>query len=231
MNFLALVSAIVGGIVGAAIWAIVACCFHIEIGYVAWAIGGLVGLGAYILGGRGYPSGAVCAGIALVSIFSGKLTAVSMALEDQSYRQVYAFLAPQAQEFVGLKSERQYAEFMIRFGHTEVQSVDGIPAEQLQKFSALVVPLLRRLGEEQPLFDEWKQDPAVQVYVHMRTAHISAPHVVFGGLNLIDVIFIVLGVGTAFRGGRGEKKEGEQVVRADSIDVRWQGTPGHELSQ
>ena len=230
MNPLALVTAIAGGIVGAAIWAIVACCFHIEIGYVAWAIGGLVGLGACILGGRGNSSGAVCAGIALVSIFSGKVTAVSMALEDQSYRQVYAFLVPQAQEFVKLKSERQYAEFMIRFGHTEVQSVDGIPAAQLQNFSTFVVPLLRRIGEEQPLFDEWKQDPAVQVYVHMRTAHISALHVVFDGLNLIDVIFIVLGLGTAFRVGRGEKKEAEQVVRAGSTDVRWQGTPSHEHS-
>jgi len=92
MNPLALVSAIAGGIVGAAIWAIVA----------------------------------------------------------------YSFLAPQAQEFVELKPERQYAEFMIRFGHTEVQSVDGMPVAQLQNFSALVVPLLRRIGEEQPLFDEWK---------------------------------------------------------------------------
>lgn len=73
-------------------------------------------------------------------------------------------------------------------------------------------------------------DPAVQAYVHMRTAHVSALHVVFDGFNLIDVIFTVLGLGTAFRVGRGEKKEAEQVVHAGSADLRWQGTPSHEHS-
>lgn len=64
----------IGGIVGAAIWAIIAATTGLEIGWIAWGVGGLVGLGV-ALGARGngnVMSGLVAVVIAFLAICSGK---------------------------------------------------------------------------------------------------------------------------------------------------------------
>ena len=57
MPYVAMVGAFVGAVIGAVIWAVISGATGVEVGYVAWAIGGLVGGGAALCGGRGPPVG------------------------------------------------------------------------------------------------------------------------------------------------------------------------------
>ena len=66
MKTTALLGGALGALVGACIWAAVSWATHLEIGWVAWGIGCLVGAGAVAMGGRGKQAAAVCALLAAV---------------------------------------------------------------------------------------------------------------------------------------------------------------------
>jgi hypothetical protein len=71
---------VVFGLVGAAIWAGIAYATNREIGFVAWAVGGLVGFGVRVGAGQweGGAPGAIAAGVAILAIVAGKYAAVSL---------------------------------------------------------------------------------------------------------------------------------------------------------
>lgn len=77
----AIIFGFIGGIIGAVIWGAIAYFAHSEVGYVAWGIGGLVGL--CVRGGAeelddGF-AGLIAAVISVVSILAGKgLAAIFM---------------------------------------------------------------------------------------------------------------------------------------------------------
>ncbi|MCY2965880.1 MAG: hypothetical protein NT069_20000 [Planctomycetota bacterium] len=77
------IGGVIAGAIGAAIWAAIAHYANAEIGYVAWGIGFLVGLGVRMLGGdsHGKTMGAMAAGIAILAIVAGKYAAAGMALD------------------------------------------------------------------------------------------------------------------------------------------------------
>ena len=68
----AILAAVGAAIVGALVWKFIAITFGIELGILAWGIGGLVGFAAAQLGSRGDYSAAICAVLALLSILGGK---------------------------------------------------------------------------------------------------------------------------------------------------------------
>ena len=71
---------LVGGIVGAAIWAGIVYATGYSVGWVAWGLGALVGLGVRIMAGQddGWALGFLAAGIAFVSLLGGKYLAVTL---------------------------------------------------------------------------------------------------------------------------------------------------------
>jgi hypothetical protein len=74
----------IGGAIGAAIWAAIAYFTQLEIGWIAWAVGGLCGAGCSI-GARGHSgatTGGVAAVIAVVSIMAGKYIAGNLILQS-----------------------------------------------------------------------------------------------------------------------------------------------------
>jgi hypothetical protein len=78
------VGGLIGGSIGAAIWAAIAYFTQYEIGYVAWAVGGLAGAGCSV-GARGYAgvtSGGFAAVIAVVAVLAGKFIAGSLILQS-----------------------------------------------------------------------------------------------------------------------------------------------------
>ncbi len=82
---LPLIGALIGGLIGATIWAAVAFFFDYEIGYIAWGVGGLVGLGATISNdsqkaGGGMVIGVMAAIVAIGSIAGGKYAAAYFAV-------------------------------------------------------------------------------------------------------------------------------------------------------
>ncbi|MGV6815197.1 MAG: hypothetical protein ACWA5W_09355 [Phycisphaerales bacterium] len=84
--FVPLIGAIVGGIIGAAIWAAISYFTGYEIGWIAWGIGALVGMGASISplesGGGGAVTGAMAAIVAMASITGGKYAASHFAVQQ-----------------------------------------------------------------------------------------------------------------------------------------------------
>ncbi len=76
------IGALIGGAIGAAVWALLAWKLHIEIGYIAWGVGLAVGFLSAMLGGRGIPNGVLCAIVALLAIFAGKMAAVKLVLPE-----------------------------------------------------------------------------------------------------------------------------------------------------
>ena len=75
---------LVAGLIGAAIWAGIAYATDREVGFVAWAIGGLVGFGVRVGAQEkvGFGVGGLAVGVALLAIVVGKFAAVSLAVSD-----------------------------------------------------------------------------------------------------------------------------------------------------
>lgn len=79
-----IIGAIIGGIVGAALWAAITNATNREIGWIAWGVGGLVGLGAR-LGARDWAdtlAGIVAALVAIVALAGGKYLVVQIAVDS-----------------------------------------------------------------------------------------------------------------------------------------------------
>jgi hypothetical protein len=78
----AIVGAAIGALLGALIWAAVAYFTNFEVGWIAWGVGVLAGLGAKLGadGQGGKELGVAAAGIALAGIALGKFAAVSIAV-------------------------------------------------------------------------------------------------------------------------------------------------------
>lgn len=76
MKPIAIVGALVGGLIGAVLWGAIVAATAFEIGYMATGVGFLVGFGSALLGGRGQLNGVICSVIALLAMFGGKIATV-----------------------------------------------------------------------------------------------------------------------------------------------------------
>ncbi len=85
-----LLGGVLGGALGAAIWAAIAHFLHVEIGWIAWGVGLLVGVGVKLAASDRQLTpafGVAAALIAVLSVAAGKYIAVGMAV-DQAIREV-----------------------------------------------------------------------------------------------------------------------------------------------
>lgn len=78
MNLSQIIAGTVAGFVGAAIWAAISYYANIEIGYVAWGIGILVGIAVAATGENGAGAGIVAVLITVLSLLGGKYAAVEL---------------------------------------------------------------------------------------------------------------------------------------------------------
>lgn len=75
---------LLAGLLGAAAWAAIAYFGNIEIGYLAWGIGGLVGFAvARGAGQQGPMLGAIAVVITVLSICGGKLATIDLLIQDE----------------------------------------------------------------------------------------------------------------------------------------------------
>lgn len=100
MNLRGLVAGVLAGIAGAAAWAAVAYYANLEIGYLAWGIGFLVGLAVAAVGqSPGAPAGALAVAITLLSILGGKYASVDMMLRAELQKMTDAEVSLGPQDF------------------------------------------------------------------------------------------------------------------------------------
>lgn len=80
----AAIGGLVGGAIGAAVWAAIMYFTHYEIGWIAWGIGFLVGVGVRKGAGdwSGMSPGLIAGGLAALAVLGGKYAAASMFVAD-----------------------------------------------------------------------------------------------------------------------------------------------------
>lgn len=82
MNPLQIIVGTIAGLVGAAIWAAISYYANVEIGYVAWGIGILVGVAVAATGENGAGAGIVAVVITVLSLLGGKYAAVEISARN-----------------------------------------------------------------------------------------------------------------------------------------------------
>jgi hypothetical protein len=194
--------------VGALAWAAVSFFTGYEVGYVAWALGGLVGLAMARLGGRGVTSASAAAALAVAGIAGGKLLGTRFVVEKELRTSCEATFTPElhgelvidAADFARLSTdptEEEIRLFLVEHRYTGADEPDAIEDEELRAFHALQVPMLRAMRASSPSYEDWYAEREAE----SRRAFEESFSIVranLDGLNGLDLLFVALGVSTAF---------------------------------
>jgi hypothetical protein len=204
-----IIGALIGGLVGALLWGGISAVTGYEIGIVAWALGGMVGGGALLMGGGGKSLAIACGLIAALSIIGGKLATsvfvLGSALESEIRSELESNFTPalhselneDARAFLQLSGEHEYARFMVEREFT-IEPV--LPAE-IEEFKVHWVPLLRRWGVSPKPYPEARKEyveirlPTSLAAVRTEVGHVDVLKESFG---LLDIVFFGLGIFTAY---------------------------------
>ena len=210
MKFMAVIGAGVGAIIGALVWAYFIHTSHRELASVALAMGGVIGFGAAIMGGRGYAMGIVCALLTLLAIFMGKVYGfasimnyeLEQSLSRESMFEAYEEMKTDARDFVQLKSEEEYPQFMVDHGYTDATSLVDLPSEDISDFKVYNVPQLITFNDHAPEFESWSAQQKAEIKGAFTSNGIILPMVI-NDLGLMDILFALIGIATAFMVGSG----------------------------
>jgi hypothetical protein len=184
-----------GGValLGAVAWGLLVFYAHREFGLLAWGIGAAIGA-AMVKGGAHGTMLAVVAGVlALASIGTGKQIAFQLIVDQQSTKMVsvlspelHAEQAKDAKDWVALGadvSDEQVKTFIAEHGY------EGPPAD----FRREMAPKLVTMAREQPSLEQWREDirkeffGAASFFDYLRE-----------DFHLADILFVVLGIASAF---------------------------------
>ncbi len=200
---LALVMALVAGGVGSVVWALVALYANLEIGYLAWGIGGLVGFAAVKFGGRGVVMGGIAAVISVLSIFGGKFAAIEGEIRQMTDRTAHEAYVEEMQvdvealEALGPDpSDERLAIMMSARGYTD-EDPGSVSEEAIENFRESIMPTLVEFDAQGADYDKWSenQDEWIRMVYLGEDGHFGA---IKSEMNLIDAIFLLLGLSTAF---------------------------------
>ncbi len=216
---------------GALVWAAVSYFTGYEVGYVAWAIGGLVGLATVKFGGRGVACAGVAAVLTVAGIAGGKLLGTRFVVEKElqdaweaSFTPaLHAELVVDAADFAQLGDDvgdEELRSFMVEHRYTAAESPEGVQEEELQAFLSSNAPDLRALHETPLSYEDWYAETTAE----SRQAFEEGFSIVQANveeLNAIDLLFVFLGVTTAFGIVRRASPDGTgPVATTDNEDVR-----------
>lgn len=204
-----LIGAVLGGAVGAMIWAAIAYFTHYEIGWIAWGVGGLVGFGM-MMGAQdssGAHTGAVAAIIALASICAGKYVAIHFMVKDDVH-ELRQSLPPvtddDAQIMLADQLVKEYEEAGKKLKWPEGMTVDA--AEKAEDYPKdLWKDMLKRwegmtAEHQQQYRDTITRDRDALVQAVVGAAEEEG---FLGSFGLFDALFGFLAVATAFKLGSG----------------------------
>lgn len=127
----------IAGIIGALIWGGITYATGYEVGYLAWGIGGLVGLGVMIGSDEsaGMVSGLIAIALANVSIFAGKMFAVWMLLSSmlagidsavpEDFQATESYLISDIADVI--VEEREEAGITFEWPEVDYEAVEDVP--------------------------------------------------------------------------------------------------------
>ncbi len=213
INLVGIAAAAGVAVVGALLWKYITVWFGYEFAIIAIGIGAGVGIAAVMFESEGVATGIICAIFTLLSIFGGKYMAMSYLQETWSqditaaiegeediYRDYYQQDLKAAEAFGdGIEDKKELVAFLKEHGYEEYYDVDNISEAEIADFNEYVVPHLKRISETTPSFEEWLQGSFQE-----NVEDLSTSSLVFLDFGLMGILFLLLGVGTAFKMGMGE---------------------------
>lgn len=202
-----IIAAAVASLFCAFAWKIIAIQTGYETGIVAWAIGGIVGYVAVMLGARGEVPAVACAILAVCAILGGKYM-----IEDYSLNNVNSLFAGELNEqlkaeyneysfelqtFEAIdKDDYSVKRYMSDYGYTNADSVTEISDEELQDFRAEMAFRIQTMAE-MPDFDE--SISLIQAEYEAQMGNQSTFSYMIQNIGVLGAIFIFLGLSTAYR--------------------------------
>lgn len=119
----AIVAGAVAAVVGGAVWAAIVAFANLEVGWVAWGIGLLVGVAmAAVTQTRGRGMAMLAAGLAAVGLVAGKSMIVMFATEPALAQEIEAD-----------------GEWLVEAAAFELQASEALPADVQQRYDALAM--------------------------------------------------------------------------------------------
>jgi hypothetical protein len=206
------VAATSAAVLGALVWNQIALTFDHELGIVALFVGGAVGFASALAGARGVMAGIVCVALVLLASIGGKYLSYQsfqekMASEwaeqgiwaGEDGRARFDKTLIDAELFLELDgSNTALRYFLFERNYSGATDPAQVTDRELAEFLEIDVPDLRWITAENPSFDQWR------LRMKSRIAESPPLDLVIENLGMLDVIFLFLGLITAFRlGSRG----------------------------
>lgn len=195
---------------GALLWKFIAITFGYELGVIAWAIGGIVGFAVAMTGAQGEKTAILCGIYALLAIMGGKYLVVASlqeewsqqlseaSVDDVEYRQYYDEEINIAKQYLYADHDDQSIRiFMVEMGYTDFYNPEKVTDFEVENFKKITVPRFKALADGSMKYETWKeaQFSAIEEF--------STLDLFKASFGILDIVFLFLGVGTAYRLGRG----------------------------
>jgi hypothetical protein len=205
-------TAIVGGVVaaavGALVWAAIGGLTGYEIGIVAWGIGIAVGFGMRLTGGGGQQAAIVACLLTVAAIFAGKAIGFGWAAprelakmsEEMFPSESYDEMKTDADGWAAVDTadSAAVAAFMISHGFTEAEATDEVTEEERDGFLEEAAPGLVEFHDKGWTLEQWREHESSEMAA-MLTGGTSWVDRIKSSLGFLDIVFILLGVSTAWK--------------------------------
>lgn len=199
------VGAVGAAILGMVVWYLIIVGTHTEFGILAWGVGAFIGFGCRVLGaGYSQKLGIIAGVCAFVAIVGGEYLATRAAYQqflNQFMEGAYEARLEYAQRAVQLETEEQTRAFLAEGMSDDEDTVApaDITPQQLAEFRQDELPKLKDLVNGQPTKAEFERD----LRASLNSARMQA-EVLKHSVSLWTVLWLFLGVGSAYRLGVGE---------------------------
>lgn len=206
----AAIGGLIAGVIGAIIWAAIAYFAQIQLGIIAWAIGGMVGFGVAIAakGHTGLQTGILAAVIALASIAGGKyFTILAIVGNGPTFSP-----CTDAEARAGIAHEvaEQFEHDGKKLAWPEGKNLDE--AEELEDYPKDVAAEATKhwdakSPEDQRAFKEQRDAQIKQAFSSFRSSFVSTAFM--NSFTIFSVVFGIFAVITAFKLGSGMVTDSE----------------------
>jgi hypothetical protein len=202
MTAMAWIGAIGGGTAGAFLWGAIAHLTGLDVGYIAWGLGLLVGVVSKLCGGKGKQQGMACAMVSIAAILGGKGLATATSLQKALKEQLPAFYQERirdAQAYRADATDTEVAKFMLEHAFSDRKEVEDITPQEVEEFRQTSGSMLETFAQKIPELSEWLNSPEAQEIKESASSFKSVASWTKKSLGALDWIFGGLGVATAYQ--------------------------------
>lgn len=196
---LGILGAAIAAFIGMMVWFYLIKWTGYQIGYAAWGVGFLTGVGARVVGCKGSTALGVIAGTcALLAIIGGQYLAMKVEVdkyfETASHEQYDSRMA-YAKEAIGLQSDAEIKALMAKeMAEEETARVTEISDDDVQNFKENELPLLKDFVNGKPSRQEYENN-----FLKVRSSFRYNLMLLKESVGLFTLLWLFLGIGSAFK--------------------------------